>query len=1038
MNRLFRFATSNPKTAIAAFLLAAFAGFRTFHTLPVDVFPDISVPRVTIQTEAGGLTADEVEQLVTIPIESAVNGIPGVRKVRSSSSGGLSFVWVDFDWNADLTRARFNVFERLARAKETLPDEARAEISPLVSVTGEIMLIALTARDGAVSEMDVREIAEYDLRTRLLGVPGIGEVAVMGAKLPEFRVAVDPMKAAERGLSLPDIAEAARATRTYLSAGYLQHFASEEVPVNQIARADTLESLRNAPVPLASGGSLKLGEVADVSVRGEPRRGSASFNGRSAVVLSVQKAPGGNTPELTKLIEKALRDFSASAEARGIEITTDAYRQADFIAKSIDGGSEVARDAAVIVVVVLLVTLLELRTILIVLCTMPLSVLMGLALFPSLGLGVNVMTLGGFAIAAGDIVDAAIIFTEVMRRKLAENDALAIPERRAAADVIVDAARSVAPSVVFSALTVVVVFAPLLLLSGLEGKFFRPLALSYACVFSASLVCALGAVPAFAALLRPGCGRRRKAASTGKAAVPIGVRVMRAVYRPVLEAALAFPKTVLLAAVAATAAAVYFATSFGSSFLPPFREDSYNVMLSLPPGASLAETERVSEACVPALMKIPGVLSVTRRTGRAERDQHAEPVSSSEFVVRVDLDRDTEETKRRIREELGSIPGAALVVGYPIAHRISAVLSGSEAELAVNIYGEDLARLRKTAEEVKRKLDALEEVTDVRANREILVRTLKIDYDLDALAEAGLTLREAGEQVSAALNGASAGEVRNGLRRRSVTVRLAGDETKYDDETVKSLVVSARNGRRVRLDEIARVVPVEASNLLLREGSRRKILITANPAPGANIGDVVKKLEAELAPIAAAGGATVEFEGSYKAKESAARTLAYAGSGLAVFLFLMLVFALGSAKSAAIALLNIPLGLIGAVAAVSLSEGVLSVSSIVGLVTVAGFLIRNGLLLLNAYGERTAAGESLDSAVRKGSEERMVPILLTSATTVIGLVPIMTSGSKPGGELLAPLAIVQFGGLIGATALNLVVLPAAAKAFGIGTKEANR
>ena len=479
MKRIFNFAVHNPKTVIAAFLLAAFAGFRIFQTLSVDVFPDISVPRVTIQTEAGGLTADEVTELVTIPIESAVNGIPGVTKVRSSSSGGLSFVWVDFDWNADLTRARFDVFERLSRIKDALPDEAHAEISPLVSVTGEIMLIALTAKDDSVSDLEIREIAEYDLRTRLLGVPGIGEVAVMGAKLPEFRVAVDPMKAAERNLSLPEIIEAAQSTRTYSSAGYLQNSASEEVPVNQIARADTLDALKKAPIPLPEGGSIRLGDVTEVSVQGEPRRGSASFNGKSAVVLSVQKSPGGNTPELTKALNKVLEDFSNSADAKGIEITTDAYRQADFIAKSIDGGKDVARDAAIIVIIVLLVTLLELRTIIIVLTTMPISVLMGLLIFPSLGLGVNVMTLGGFAVAIGDIVDAAIIFTEVIRRKLAENDSLDAAPKKPLTSVIVDAAHTVAPSVLFSALTVVVVFIPLLLLSGLEGKFFKPLALSY-------------------------------------------------------------------------------------------------------------------------------------------------------------------------------------------------------------------------------------------------------------------------------------------------------------------------------------------------------------------------------------------------------------------------------------------------------------------------------------------------------------------------------------------------------------------------------
>lgn len=1036
MKRIFKAIADNPKTILAATLIVAAVGLRTWQNLAVDVFPDISVPRVTIHTEAGGLTAEEVEQLVTIPIESVVNGIPGVSTIRSSSSGGLSFVWIDFDWNVDVARARFDVFERLARVKETLPDEAHAEISPIVSVTGEIMLVALTGKEGGASALEIREIAEYDLRTRLLGIPGIGEVAVIGGRLPEYRVAADPRRIAEAGLSLFDIMEAARDTRTFLSGGYLANVAGEEVPLRQIARADTLEALRLSPIPLANGGSLRLGDVADVSVAGEPRRGSASFNGKEAVVLSVQKAPGGNTPALTKALEKSLADFAETVKSKGIEVHSNAYRQADFIEASIKGGGEVVRDAVIIVIAVLLLTLLELRTILVVLLTMPLSTLLGLALFPMFGLGVNVMTLGGFAVAAGDIVDAAIIFTEVIRRKLGENEALPPEERRSLGTVIADAAASVAPGVLFSTVIVVMVFIPLLMLSGLEGRFFRPLALSYICVFTMSLLCAWVAVPALSRILRVGSRWGRKATgNSGDASISQGVRIMRAVYRPFLSLALRFPKCVVLLSLIATGYALHVATGFGSSFLPPFHEDSFNVMVSLPPGASLAETERVSESCVPAMESIPGVLSVTRRTGRAERDQHAEPVSSSEFVVRVDLSKDTDAIRSQIRERLGSIPGCALIVGYPIAHRISAVLSGTEAELAVNIYGNDVDVLRETVAKMKAALEAIPEVSDVRANREITVRTLRVDYDMPALVEAGITPREAGEQVAAVFNGAPGGEVRNGIRKRSVTVRLNGDENEYDINTVKSLVLSGRAGKRVRLDDVARVVPEEAPNLLLREGGLRKALISCNPAPGVNTGELVKKLRTMLTPVASEAGCTVSFGGSYQARESAGKRLGVLGVGLVVAIFFLLVLALGSGRAAALAMLNVPLGLVGSVVAVSLAEPVLSVSSLVGFVTVIGFVLRNGILLINCYRERLDAGDDLAVAIREGSLERMAPIIMTSLTTVIGLIPIMIAGNKPGGELLAPIAVVQFGGLLGASALNLIVLPAAAKVFGLGLEK---
>lgn len=1037
MKKFFRIVADHPKFVLVVLAAAAALGVAAWRSLAVDVFPDISAPRVTIQTEAGGLAAEEVEQLVTIPVETAVNGIPGVSTIRSSSGGGLSFVWVDFDWNADLARARFDVFERLARVREALPEGVSCEIAPVVSVTGEIMLVALTAQEGGATPLELRELAEYDLRTRLLGIPGIGEVAVIGGRLPEYRVSVDPRRLAEHALSVGDVVEAAQATRTLLSAGYLPDVAGEEVPIRQLSRADSLDALKRAAVPLADGGALRLGDVADLALAGAPRRGSASFNGREAVVLSVQKTPGGNTPALTAALDSALADFARTVAARGVEVHANAYRQADFIGASIRGGGAVVRDAVVVVVLVLLLTLLELRTILVVLCTMPLSILLGVALFPLFGLGVNVMTLGGFAVAAGDIVDAAIIFTEVVRRRLGENAALPPGRRRAPGEVIAEAAASVAPGVGFSTLIVALVFLPLMMLTGLEGRFFRPLGLSYLCVFAMSLVAAAAAVPALARLFRLGArllgGGERAEGARAKGAEGLGIRAMRAAYRPFLWLALKLPKTVVLAAALLTAGAAWVAKDFGSSFLPPFREDAFNVALSLPPGASLAETERVAEACVPAMASIPGVLSVTRRTGRAERDQHAEPVSSSEYVVRVDLEGDTDAVKAAIRERLGAIPGCSLLVGYPIAHRIGAVLSGTEAEVAVNVFGEDVETLRAVVARMKAALDGMPEVSDVRANREVTVRSLRVDYDADALLEAGLTLREAGEQVAAAFNGVEAGEVRDGLRRRAVVVRLAGCE-EGDAEAVRGLLLTGRNGRRVRLGDVARVVPEEAPNLMLREGGRRKALISCNAADGVDTGELVARLRARLAPLAAEVGCTVSFGGSYEARESAGRRLAALGVGLVVVIFFILVVALASVRAAFLALINVPLGLIGAVAAVTIADPVLSVSSLVGFVTVIGFVLRNGLLLLNRYQERLAEGADLETAVREGSEERMPPIVMTSLTTVFGLVPIIVAGSKPGGELLAPLAVVQFGGLLGATVLNLVVLPAAVKVFGLAAR----
>ena len=1016
MNRLLDLIISRPIVSMTAALSLAVLGWQCFRTLPVDVFPDLAVPRVVLQTEAPGYTAEEVEQRVTVPIESAMNGIPGVSAIRSSSGGGLSFVWVDFEWGTDLARARFNVFERLQRAREGLPPEIDVEIAPAVSVTGEIMLVALTSEKDGASPLELREAAEYELRPRLLAVKGVGEVAVMGGRLPEFRVAVSPEKLAACGLSVAEVIEAVRDTRTNNGAGYLPDVRGDEIPLRQRARADTIETLAHSPVVRGSVGALRLGDVATVSLTGAPRRGSASFDGRAAVVLSVQKVPGGNTTEITEELDRVLADFGEGVRGRGIVVHADGYRQADFIAASVKGGARVVRDAVVVVLIVLVLTLFRIRTILVVLASMAFTIPIAVLLFPPLGLGVNVMTLGGFAVAAGDIVDAAIIFSEAIWRRCDLS--------------ITRAVGTVLPGVAFSTLIVAMVFVPLLMLSGLEGNFFRPLALAYLSVFVMSLAVAFVVTPILSKLLGRDRGRGTVAESAADAHASVdaaGVRVMKRAYRPFLDTAIRFPRLVMMIAIAAMAVAVTVALDFGSTFLPPFREDAFNVVISLPPGASLSESERVAEAAVDGLREIPGVLSVTRRTGRAERDQHAEPVSSSEFVVRVDLSGDVEDIRRRIRAQLGDLPGCSALVGYPIAHRISAVLSGTEAEVAVNVYGDDLQVLRDVVSRAKKLFAEMPEVSDVRANREVTVRTLKIDYDIDALAEAGLTLREAGEQVSVAFNGLEVGEVRDGLKRRAVVVRLEGSEDETDADAVKSLLLCGRGGRMVRLDEVASIVPEEASDLMLREGGRRKALISLNPADGIDTGALVRKLRERLVPVASSVGCSVEFGGSYQSRESAGRRLAALATVLIAAVFLVLIVALRKVSLAALALVNVPLGLIGGVVAVKVADPVLSVSSLVGFVTVIGFVLRNGILLLQRYREGIADGLPAERTIREGSMERMVPIVMTSLTTVLGLVPLILAGEKPGGELRAPLAVVQFGGILGAMLLNLVVVPAAAK-----------
>lgn len=984
--------------------------------LPVDVFPEIMAPRVVIQTECGGLTAEEVEQFVTVPVESAMGGIPGVKAIRSSSGGGLSFVWVDFEWGTDRLRARYLVGERLAAVRERLPKEAESEIAPLTSVTGEIMMIALTSPGGMVDALRLREIGEYDLANRLMSVSGVGQVVVIGGSLPEYRIGVDPNRLAAYGLKIGDVVEAAESTRTMAGAGYLADVGAQELPLRQTARADTLAELRAAVVPAAAGRRLTLDHVADVAVAGAPRRGSASYRGRDCVLLQVQKAPGGNTPEMVKKLEAVVEEFRASRLPEGAEVATDAYNQADFIRVSIANGGRIVRDAVVVVAAVLGLTLLNARAVLTVLAAMPLSFALGLLLFPVFGLGVNIMTLGGLAVAVGDVVDSAIILVELANRKIR-----AAGEGADRWGLVKEALREVMPSMGWSTGLIALVFLPLLFLGGLEGQFFRPLGVAYLLVFGASLAVAAGFVPAMLAW-----GKVRGGGGDGGNGDGRVHRWLKAAYRPALRAAMKFPKCTLGVLGLAAAGAFWLAAGFGTSFLAPFKEDCYTVFVNTPPGTSLAETERVTRGVEERVAEIEGVVAVTRKTGRAEKDEHAEPVSASELLVRVDLEKEPERIRREIQKALKALPGVSTMIGYPIAHRISAVLSGTEAELAINLFGDDLEVLRAAAKEVAEELEKIPQVADARANREVMTETLRIRYRAADLARYGLTYKDAGEQVGAAFNGLVAGRVARNMQRWDVVVRLA-EGARDSVRDVGEFRLDTPRGERPKLREVADVYREEASNLVIRDNGRRKALISCNVAEGSNPGELVKILEERVSPIAHRHGCGVTYGGSYEAQQSAARRLGVLSAALLLVVVGALMKTAGGGKGAALVLLNVPLALTGGIAAVWLAADggpVLSVASLVGGVTVVGFVLRGGLLLVNRYRELMAAGFGAEEAARRGSEERMVPILMTSLTTVLGLLPLIRAAGEPGGELLAPLAVVQFGGLVSATALSLVALPA--------------
>ncbi len=1053
---------------VLAALVLVFAGFKV-RDMPVDVFPDLNAPTVVVMTEAGGLAADEVELNVTFPIETAVNGLPGTRRVRSASATSLSIVWVEFDWGTDLYRARQLVSERLSAVRESLPPGAHAEITPVTSITGEIMLLALSSPDRSVSPLDLRSFAEFDLRNKLLAVPGVAQVVAIGGELPQYQVNVRQDDLALYKLTISEVVEAARGAHSTASAGYLPNWENQELPIRQMARVGGVEDIRQTLVKYHNGAPVTIGQVADVRLGASPQRGTAADRGMPAVVISVQKSPGTNTLNLTKQIDAVL-DQTEKAMPKGMVLNRDPFRASRFIERSIHNVVKVLIEASVIVAVILILFLLNVRATIVTLAALPLSLAVALLLLWAWGLSINVMTLGGLAVAIGELVDDAIIDVENVLRRLKENAALpdgtgtaaGVGERRPFVEVIYNASNEIRSSVVFATIIICMVFVPLLFLQGLEGRFFQPLGIAYITSIMASLIVALTVTPALCKwMFARSFGRQTALDKSRSEARPEGgavehdgwlVRWLKRRYEPSLRFCLRHRGLVLSGAGVLTIGSLALMSTFGTSFLPAFKEGTFTVFLMAPPGTSLVESNRLAAGVEAQLGAIEGVSSVTRRTGRAERDEHAEPVSSSEIEVTMKPGVDQERVRGAIDRLIANIPGITTMVGQPIEHRLSHVLSGTPAAIAINVYGDDLNILRSLAKDIETELKAIPGTRDVAANREVMITSLPIRYRPQDLAAVGLSPAAAAEQVQQALYGETVAEVNQGVRRYELVVRLAESERERIDQ-IMDLQLRGVGGALVRLREVADIGPEKTSNLITRENAQRKAVISTNIAEGYNLGQLVAAVQARVDPIVqrAAEGSTigtytVHYGGQFEAQQSASRTIYVMGAGVAVFMFLLLQLSTGKSRVALLVMLNLPLALIGGIAAIYLTESpsvfgntlslfglsssryiapVISIASMVGFVTLFGIAVRNGILLVNHYDQlQRVEGKSIGESIIQGSMERLVPILMTALTALLGLVPLALAKGQPGSELLAPLAIVVLGGLVSSTFLNLIVVPA--------------
>jgi HME family heavy-metal exporter len=1034
---LIAFSLRQPATVLlVAGMLLLFALYQ-IPRMPIDVFPELNAPTVVVLTEAPGLAADEVEQNVTFPIESAVNGLPGVRRVRSSSAIGLSIVWVEFEWGEDIYRSRMLVTEKLGAVREVLPANVHAEITPITSITGEIMLLSLSSPDGSQTPMAVRAYAEFDLRNLLLSVPGVAQVVAIGGDLPEYQVNVRQEQLQLHGLTMEEVVDAARNAHSTAGAGYLPNVGGLELPVRQTGRVRSVADIAGTIVRYRDGSPITIGQVAEVTFGATPKRGTASEGGKAAVVLSVQKGPGTNTLLLTDAIDRKL-DQAQKSMPSGIALNRHVMRQSDFIEISLHNLLAVLRDAAIFVAIILVLFLLDFRTTFITLTALPLSLGTALLVLWACGLSINVMTLGGLAVAIGGLVDDAIIYVENVHRRLRENAAQNPEERKPILDVVLHGSDEIRQPMVFATIIIVMVFVPLLFLAGLEGRFFRPLGIAYIVSTLASLAVALTVTPALCRRLLGKVGSR------GSHGDGFLVRWLKRRYVPSLGWAMRHSKAVLAGAALATVASLGLGATYGTSFLPEFNEGTFTVFLMAPPGTSLAESNRLAVGVETQLTRVPGVRSIVRRTGRAERDEHAEPVSSSEIEVAMLPGQDKHAVRRAIDGVLSSVPGITTSIGQPIEHRLSHVMSGTPAALAIVVQGEDLSLLRRLAKQIEGVLKQVPGTRDVAANREVMITSLPVRYRQRELAAVGLSPASAAEQVQDALMGETVAEVNEGVRRYAITVRLHPDERSAVDD-VGALTLRGVGGANVRLRDVADIGPERTSNLIAREGARRKAVVSCNVADGYNLGQLVAEVRQRVEPIVTSAGCTVDFGGQFEAQQSASKTI-YAMGGIVVVLMLMLIGgALGSMRAAVLVMVNLPLSLIGGIAAIYLTESpslfwntlalfglgseryqapVISIASMVGFVTLFGIAVRNGILLVRHYFDLIDEGALLHEAVVRGSQERMVPVLMTALAAALGLVPLALAAGEPGSEILAPLSVVVLGGLLSSTFLNLLVVPA--------------
>ena len=1016
LNRIIHFSLDNRLLILVAAALLMVAGTYVMNRTEVDVFPDLNAPTVVVMTEAGGMAAEEVEQLVTFPIETAVNGATGVRRVRSSSTTGFSVVWVEFDWDMDIYLARQIVSEKIAMAAEELPGNVgNPTLGPQSSILGELLIVGMTA--DSTSMLDLRTIADWTIRPRLLSTGGVAQVAVLGGDIKEYQVLIHPEKMKHYGVTLGEVMAVTRGMNQNTNGGVIYEYGNEYIVRGVVSTEDVGEMARSV-IKTAGGVPVTLGDVADVKIGAQqPKLGLASEKGKPAVLVTVTKQPDTGTLELTARIEEALKDVQKNLPA-DVKLSTDTFRQARFIESSISNVKSSLYEGAIFVVLVLILFLANVRTTIISLITLPLSILISILTLNWFGMTINTMSLGGLAIAIGSLVDDAIVDVENVWKHIRANKALPPGERRPVLDVVFDASREVRMPILNSTLIIVVSFVPLFFLSGMEGRMLAPLGVAFITALFASTIVALTLTPVLCSYM---LDYRTKGDGLPKEAF-LAVW-LRKYYRIALEWVMRHKKSVVGATVALFCAALGLFFTLGHSFLPAFNEGSFTINVSSLPGISLEESDKIGRQAEELLLSVPEIYTVARKTGRAELDEHALGVNVSEIEAPFELkDRTHAEVLAEVREKLSGISGANIEIGQPISHRIDAMLSGTQAGIAIKLFGDDLNRMFMIGNQIKDLISGVEGIADLNVEQQIERPEIKIVPKREMLARYGISMPAFSEFVTVNMAGETVSQVYEQGKAFNLVVRAA-ESGRGSIDHIKDLMIDDAYGNKLPLSYVADVVSSSGPNTINRENVKRKVVISANAA-GRDMGSVVddiRKLVDEN--IELPEGYHIEYGGQFESEKAASRILLLTSLMSIIVIFLLLYMQFRNAAQSGVVLLNLPLALIGGVFALLVTTKELSIPAIIGFISLFGIATRNGMLLISHYNMLREQGLPLYESIIQGSLDRLNPILMTALSSALALIPLAVKGDLPGNEIQSPMAKVILGGLLSSTFLNGFIVP---------------